>query len=154
MKIEAASEKEIPGTVDGLAKLIRKNLAVSPDVLKELKASSFQLPCKVRSRALRDYNQGVQFLRVGQNLEAVKMFQAATKEDPQFALAYSRLAETDSALGYDSDAEQSSGKALDLSKQLPLSEKYLIEANACSNNEGINKKAIESLPEPGQDIAR
>src|ERR1700687_5021251 len=42
LKIEAASEKEIPATVDGFAELIRKNLAVSPDVLKELKASSFQ----------------------------------------------------------------------------------------------------------------
>jgi eukaryotic-like serine/threonine-protein kinase len=42
LKIEAASEKEIPSAVDGLAELIRKNLAVSSDVLKELKSSSFQ----------------------------------------------------------------------------------------------------------------
>src|SRR6202011_5215651 len=62
LKIEAASEKEIPKTVDGLAELIRKNLAVSPDVLKELKASSFQ-PSSKSVPALRDYNQGVQLLR-------------------------------------------------------------------------------------------
>ena len=142
MKIEAASEKEIPGTVDGLAELIRKNLAVSPDVAKELKASSFQ-PSSKSVPALRDYNQGVQFLRDGKTLEAVKMFQAATKEDPQFALAYSRLAETDSALGYDSDAEQSSRKAVDLSQQLPLTEKYLIEANQARLTKD-NKKAIEA----------
>ncbi len=142
LKIEAASDKEIPGTVDGLADLIRKNLAVSPDVVKELKASSFQ-PSSKSVPALRDYNQGVQFLRDGKNLEAVKMFQAATKEDPQFALAYSRLAETDSALGYDSDAEQSSGKALELSQQLPLTEKYLIEANHARIMKD-NKKAIEA----------
>ncbi len=128
LEIEAANEKEIPGTVDGLAELIRKNLAVSPDVLKELKASSFQ-PSSKSVPALRDYNQGVQFLRDGKNLEAVPMFQAAVKEDPQFAIAFSRLAETDSALGLDSDAEQFSRKALDLDQQLPLAEKYLIEAN-------------------------
>jgi serine/threonine protein kinase/tetratricopeptide (TPR) repeat protein len=151
LKIEAASEKEIPGTVDGLAELIRKNLAVSPDVLKELKASSFQ-PSSKSVPALRDYNQGVQFLggnegvqrgRDGVRLGALKMFQAATKEDPQFALAYSRLAEADSALGYDSDAEQSSRKALDLSEQLPLTEKYLIEANHARITKD-NKKAIEA----------
>jgi serine/threonine protein kinase len=142
LKIEAASEKEIPATVDGLAELIRKNLAVSPDVVKELKASSFQ-PSSKSLPALRDYNQGVQFLRDGKNLQAVKMFQTATKEDPQFALAYSRLAETDSVLGYDSDAEQSSGKALDLSQQLPLPEKYLIEANHARITKD-NKKAIEA----------
>src|ERR1700681_1633412 len=112
LKIEAASEKEIPGTVDGLAELIRKNLAVSPDVLKELKASSFQ-PSSKSVQALRDYNQGVQFLRDGKNLEAVPMFQAAVKEDPQFAIAFSRLAETDSALGYDTDAEKYSRTALE-----------------------------------------
>jgi tetratricopeptide (TPR) repeat protein/predicted Ser/Thr protein kinase len=142
LKIEAASEKEIPGTVDGLAELIRKNLAVSSDVLKELKASSFQ-PSSKSVPALRDYNQGVQLLRSGKNLEAVKTLQAAVKEDPQFALAYSRLAETDSALGYDSDAEKYSRKAVELSQQLPLAERYLIEANHARIMKD-NKKAIEA----------
>ncbi len=142
LKIEAASEKEIPGTVDGLAELIRKNLAVSSDVLKELKASSFQ-PSSKSVPALRDYNQGVQLLRNGKNLEAVKTLQAAVQEDPQFALAYSRLAETDSALGYDSDAEKYSRKAVELSQQLPLAERYLIEANHARIMKD-NKKAIEA----------
>jgi tetratricopeptide (TPR) repeat protein len=142
LKIEAASEKEIPGTVDGLAELIRKNLAVSPDVLKELKASSFQ-PSSKSVPALRDYNQSLQLLRDGKNLQAIKTLQAAIQEDPQFALAYSRLAETDSALGYDTDAEKYSRKALELSQQLPLAEKYLIEANHARIMKD-NKKAIEA----------
>ena len=142
LKIEAASEKEIPKTVDGLAELIRKNLAVSLDVLKELKASSFQ-PSSKSVPALRDYNQGAQLLREGKNIEAVKMFQAATQDDPQFALAYARLAETDLALGYDVDAEKYSRKAVDLSQQLPLAEKYLIEANHARVTKD-NRKAIEA----------
>src|SRR6266446_5095042 len=128
LKIEAASEKEIPRTVDGLAELIRKNLAVSTDVLKELKASSFQ-PTSKSVPALRDYNQGVQLLREGKDLEAQKELQASIKEDPEFALAYSRLAETDSALGYDNEAEQLSRKAVDLSQNLAPREKYLIAAS-------------------------
>jgi eukaryotic-like serine/threonine-protein kinase len=70
------------------------------------------------------------------------MFRSATQEDPQFALAYSRLAETDSTLGYDSEAEQSSRKALELSGHLPLAEKYLIEAIEARVMKD-NKKAIE-----------
>jgi tetratricopeptide (TPR) repeat protein len=128
LKITAANEKEIPHTVDGMAELIRKNLSLSSDVMKELKASSFQ-PTSKSVPALRDYNQSVQMLREGKNLEAVKALQGAIKEDPEFALAYSRLAETDSALGYDTEAEKYSRKALDLSQQLPMAEKYLIEAN-------------------------
>jgi eukaryotic-like serine/threonine-protein kinase len=141
-KIEAASEKDIPGSVDQLADLIRKNLSVSSDVLKQLKASSFQ-PTSSSVPALRDYNQGLQLLRDGKNLDAVKAFQSATTEDPQFALAYSRLAEADSALGYDNDAEQASSKAVDLSQQLNVAEKYLIEA---SHDQIVkdNKKAIEA----------
>jgi tetratricopeptide (TPR) repeat protein len=150
LKIEAASEKEIPGTVDGLAELIRKNLAVSSDVLKELKASSFQ-PTSKSVPALRDYNRGVQLLRDGKNLEAVKTLQVAIKEDPQFALAYSRLAETESALGYDTDAEQNSRKAIELSSQLPLTEKYLIEANHARVMKD-NKKAIEAYEKLAQSM--
>jgi eukaryotic-like serine/threonine-protein kinase len=140
IKIEAVDEKDIPGAVDRLAAAIRNNLAFSSDVVKELQASSFQ-PTSKSVPALRDFSQGGQLLREGKYLDAVKMFQAATQEDPQFALAYSRLAEADSALGYDSDAEQASRKAVELSTELPLAEKYLIEASHASIVKD-NKKAI------------
>ena len=142
VKIEAANEKEIPVSVDRLADLIRQNLSVSSDVLKELKASSFQASSK-SAPALRDFSQGVQLLREGKDLDAVQILQTATQEDPQFALAYSRLAEAESALGYDTQAEQYSRKALELSQQLPLAEKYLIEANHAHVMKD-NKKAIEA----------
>jgi len=142
LKIEAASEKEIPATVDGFAELIRKNLAVSPDVLKELKASSFQ-PSSKSVPALRDYNQGVQLLREGKNLEAVKNFKAATKADPQFALAFSKLAETYANLGYDSEAEQSARRAVELSESLTPAEKYAISASQARISKNY-PKAIEA----------
>jgi eukaryotic-like serine/threonine-protein kinase len=142
LKIEAASESEIPGTVDGLAELIRKNLAVSQDALKDLKASSFR-PSSKSIPALRAYNEGLQLVREGKNLDASKTFQAAVQADPQFALAYSRLAEAESALGFDSDAEGNSRKAVDLSQQLPTAEKYLIAATNARIVKD-NKKAIES----------
>ena len=142
VKIEAASEKEIQSSVDRLADLIRQNLSVSSDVLKELKASSFQ-PSSKSAPALRDFSEGVQLLREGKNLDAAKTLQNAVQEDPQFALAYSRLAEADSALGYDTEAEQNSRKAVELSSQLPLAEKYLIQANHAQIAKD-NKKAIEA----------
>jgi serine/threonine protein kinase len=128
LKIENVSEKDIPGAVDRLADAIRQNLSVSQDILSELKASSYQ-PTSKSPEALRAYNQGLQLLREGKNLEAATSLQAAVKEDPQFALAYSRLAEADSALGYDSEAENSARKAVDLGQNLLPAEKYLIEAS-------------------------
>jgi serine/threonine protein kinase/tetratricopeptide (TPR) repeat protein len=126
--IDAANEKEIPASVDHLAELIRTNLAVSPDVLKELKASSFQ-PSSKSVSALREYNQGVQQLREGKNLDALKDFQKATKEDAQFALAYSKMADAYARLGYDIEAEHAASKAVEFSENLPAAEKYLITAN-------------------------
>jgi eukaryotic-like serine/threonine-protein kinase len=142
LKVDAASEKEIPGTVDRLAELIRQNLSFSPDVVKELKASSFQ-PSSKSVPALRDYSQATELLREGKNLDAVKMLQAVVQEDPQFALAYSRLAEADLELGYDAEAEKNSRKAVELSQTLPAAEKYLVEA-ANARVMKDNKKAIEA----------
>ena len=142
IKIEAVDEKDIPGAVDRLAAEIRNHLAFSPDIVNELKASSFQ-PSSHSAQALRDYNQGVQSLREGKNLNAVKALESATQEDPEFAFAYSRLADADSALGYDSEAEQASRKAVDLSQQLPAAEKYFIQATRARVMKD-NQKAIEA----------
>jgi len=141
VRVEAQTEKDIPSAIDRMADLIRQNLSVSPDVVKELKASSFQ-PTSQSAAAIRDFSQGTQLVREGKNLDAVKVLQAATQEDPQFALAYSRLAEADADLGYDAEAEQNSRKAMELSSQLPLGEKYFIEANH-DYIEKDYKKAIE-----------
>ena len=127
LKIQAASENVIPATVDGLAEMIRKNLSVTPDIVKELKASSFQ-PTSKSVAALRDYNEGVELLRDGKNLEAAKALQKTVQEDSQFALAYARLAETEMASGYETDAEKHSRMAVQLAKDLPAREKYLIAA--------------------------
>src|SRR6266700_5550463 len=76
LKADVPNEKEIPGAVDRLAESIRQKLALSEDVLKELKASSFQ-PNSTSVAALRDYNQGIESQRDGKNLEAQKEFEAA-----------------------------------------------------------------------------
>ncbi len=121
------SEKEIPGAIDKMAESIRQKLALPEDVLKQLKASSFQ-PVSQSVDALRAYNQAIGLQRDGKNLEAQKQFEEATKQDPSFAMAFSGLAQTYSSLGYDSEAEQAAKKAVDLSQNLPESEKYLISA--------------------------
>jgi TolB-like protein len=85
IKIEVPSEKDVPGGIDRLADSIRQNLGMSRDVLAELRASSFQ-PTSKSLPALRDYNRGVQLIRDDKNLEAQKVLEAATKEDPTFGL--------------------------------------------------------------------
>jgi serine/threonine protein kinase/tetratricopeptide (TPR) repeat protein len=154
IKIEVPSEKDVPGGVDRLADSIRQNLGMSRDVMAELRASSFQ-PTSKSLPALRDYNRGVQLIRDGKNLEAQKVLESATKEDPTFALAFSRLAQTYSKLGYDNEAEQSAQKAVGLSDNLPPAEKYLIIATRAqvSKNYPDAIKAYETLAKASPDNA-
>jgi len=152
LKIEGVSEKDVPGAVDRLAEAIRQNLSVSPDLIKELRGSSFQ-PSSKSVPALREYNQGIQLMREGKNLEAAKNFDAATKEDPSFALAFSKLAQTYANLGYDNEAEQASRKALALDETLPQAEKYLIAATDAQISKNYRKaiEAYENLEQVSPD---
>jgi tetratricopeptide (TPR) repeat protein len=127
LKADSASEKDIPSASDKLADSIRQNLALSKDVIRELKASSYQ-PTSTSVEALRDYNQGSTLLREGQNLQAKEHFEAATQKDPNFALAFARLAQSYSNLGYDAEAERAAQQAVSLSQSLPEAEKYLLAA--------------------------
>ena len=141
LKIEAANEKDIPNAVDRLAELIRQNLSVSPDVIKELQAQSFR-PSSTSMDALRSYNDGLELARQGNDMEALKRFQSAVQQDPEFALAYSKMGQTYASLGYDSEAEQAARKAEDLSSNLPARERYLIIASH-ARVVNDNQKAIQ-----------
>ncbi len=152
LKIDIPSEKDIPGAIDRLADSIRQKLALPENVIKELKSSSFQ-PTSTSVDALRDYNQGIGLQREGKNLEARKQFESATKADPIFALAFSKLAQTYSSLGYDNEAEQAAGKAVDLSQKLPEAEKYLIAAVRAQITKNFPDaiKAYENLAKASPD---
>ena len=152
LKATAANEKALPAAVDTLAEAIRRNLALSSDALAELKKQSFK-PSSESVEALRDYDQAVEAMREGRNIDADKLFSSAITADPQFALAYSGLAEAQFALGYESDAEQSSRRAMELadSGNLPLPEKYLIRASHLRIAKD-NKKAIEAYENLAQNM--
>lgn len=152
LKIEAADEKDIPVSVDKLAEDIRHNLAVSPDVMKELKASSFH-PTTKSIDALRQYNEGLESLREGKYLQAQKRLEGATAADPGFALGFSRLAQAYSSLGYDDRAEQASRRAMSLTDNLPAAEKYLISAIHASITKDFPKaiSAYEDLAKAAPD---
>src|SRR5215469_3030922 len=128
LKVEAPNEAALPGTVDRLAQAIRENLSLSASVVKELQVQAFK-PSSKSIPALRDYNEGLQLARQRNDLEARRRFEAAAQEDPEFALAYAKLSEVYSLLGYENEAEVASRKAVELSENLPAPEKYRVEAS-------------------------
>jgi tetratricopeptide (TPR) repeat protein/predicted Ser/Thr protein kinase len=142
VKAEAPNEKALLPAIAQLAKDIQQNLALSSDVLQELRTKSFR-PSSNSLPALRNYNEGVQLSRQGNHLEAAKRFQAAIQADPNFALAFSHLGQTYSDLRNADKAEEFSRKAVDLSEKLPPPERYVIQANYAQVSNDY-RKAIES----------
>jgi tetratricopeptide (TPR) repeat protein len=127
LKVQASSDADLLGAIERLARSVREKLAVSPEASRAL-ASNTLKPSSRSMTALRDYNEGLSLAREGRSQEAIEKFRASTGEDPQFALAFSKLGLTYAALGYDTEAERASRAAVGLSDTLPEPEKYLVRA--------------------------
>jgi eukaryotic-like serine/threonine-protein kinase len=142
----ADNEQGLPAAIDALADQVRKNLNFSSNQVDQLKAQAFK-PTSKSIEALRAYNQGMDFMRIGKNIDAGQSFQSAVNADPQFALAYSALSQSQEALGHQANAEQSSRRASELAttEGLPQLEKMMIDANRAAILE--DKKRAISLYE-------
>ena len=128
LKTDVPSEKELLGGLDNLASQVRANLSSDPDVQKDLKGRGQYVLTK-SVPALRAYDEGLQLARSGKDQDAAKKFEEAIGEDPNFAMAYSRLAQSYHSLGFDDKAEQASRRAVTLSDNLPAQQQYWVEAN-------------------------
>jgi tetratricopeptide (TPR) repeat protein len=131
LKARAVNEAALLTAVQQLATAIREGLSLSSDIVKELQASAFT-PSSRSVQALRYYSEGLALTRQSKHSEALAKFELSTREDPDFALAHAKLAETYASLGRASDAEEVSEKAVQLGQALPLREKYMIEATHAS----------------------
>ena len=138
----AAGENDVVQAAQQLARSIRENLSLTPSAVRELQASPFK-PSSQSVPALRLYTEGLEYSRKGEHSQASKRFEEATKTDPNFALAFSRLGQSLSTLGRGTDAESVSRQAMTLSQSLPAEEKDLIAATHATIIKDVDK-AIEA----------
>jgi tetratricopeptide (TPR) repeat protein len=128
IKIDGASS-EIFALVDEITSRISQELDIetfgeTDRPFVEVSTSSLE--------AFRAYYQGRSELQKGSNQAAVPLFQEAVRQDPSFAMAHARLAETYFHLGDDADAKLSIAAAEALAREapLPLAERYQVHAIA------------------------
>ncbi|HEX4309608.1 MAG TPA: tetratricopeptide repeat protein [Acidobacteriaceae bacterium] len=139
---DVPDQNQLLAGVDKLAGELREKLTADPKVLNDLKAHALR-PTTTSVEALHDYENGVALERAGKNMDALNAFRAATAADMNFALAFSRMAETYSNLGQDDLAQSASRTAMELGETLPAGERYLIEANNAEINHNT-QKAIDA----------
>ncbi len=131
LSTDVANENQLLASLEKLAGDLREKLASTPEILKELQAHSEHVTTK-SIPALKAYDEGTQLARAGQLTQAVTKFEEATTDDPTFAMAFSKLAQTYGAMGYDDKADQASRRAVELSDNLPAQDRFLIAASHAS----------------------
>lgn len=139
---DVPSENALLSSVDQLAAQLRQKLTADPKLQKDLQAHADR-PQTTSLDALRAYENGLSLERAGNDSQAQQEFQTATTADPNFALAWSKLADTFSNQGHDDVAQADSGRAVDLSANLPPRERYLIEADNARITNNL-QKAIDA----------
>ena len=127
LKAQASSEAALLTALTDLARGVRENLSLSRDEVAELTAKAFR-PSTGSVAALKHYNEGLEAMRQGRTTEARTQFQASTREDANFALAYSSLAETYARTSQTAEAERFSRQAVNLATALPEHERLLVQA--------------------------
>ena len=155
LKTDIPSEKDLLSGLDNLASQVRANLSTDPDVQKDLKGQRAVCADEVGAGVACLRRRTATVARSGKEQDAAKKFEDAIGEDPNFAMAYSRLAQSYHRLGFDDKAEQHSRRAVTLSDNLPAQQKYLVEANhaVIMNDTAKAIAAYEKLTKANPDDA-
>jgi tetratricopeptide (TPR) repeat protein/TolB-like protein/predicted Ser/Thr protein kinase len=112
LTVDGRGDEALLGMMDQLVRDVRQALGVSR-AWGETEALTAQLSTKSVS-ALSAYGEGLALSRAGNQIEAAHRLEAATKEDPGFAMAHALLAETYDALGRSDDGKASAERAVSL----------------------------------------
>ncbi len=150
IKVEGQTS-QIFAMVDEISERVKEQLDLSPEQLKGDIDRPIVEVSTVSLDALRIYQSGLEKTRAGANQEAIPFFTEATEADPNFAMAYAKLAEAYIGGGRYEDAQEVIARADELSESasLPLSERYQIHAiKALANND------FETATESYRELAK
>jgi tetratricopeptide (TPR) repeat protein len=129
--------------VDELTGLIKGELDLTADQLRGDTDRPIAEVSSASVEALRSYQSALVELQRGENQAAIEHLKAATALDPNFAMAYAKLAESYLNAGEIREAEAAAGRAQSLSETapLPLAERYQIHAIAAAVKDDLETAA-------------
>jgi eukaryotic-like serine/threonine-protein kinase len=130
--------------IDELSRRIAQGMGVAGQKLETTRMAVAELTTR-STEAYAAYLSGMEQLNRFEEPEARKSFEKAVALDPEFALAYVRLAQTLERDGDTAKIQAAYAKAKELSARAPEKERLLIEARYAWRVERDNRKAIELL---------
>jgi serine/threonine protein kinase len=129
LSLNAEGEKEIFSKVDQITREIKVQLNITPDQLAGDIDKEVETISTTSSEALSHYLKGRHYHYEGKFRESIQSMQRALSFDPDFAMAYRSMTWSYYHLGLLSEQMQSLKKAMELSDNLPILERYVIQGD-------------------------
>ncbi len=141
---EADSKEQVLSTLGRVASQLREKLGESLGSIKKFDAPIEQATTS-SLEALKAFSQGNELRQKGQDREAVPFYKRAIEVDPNFAMAYARLAVAFNNWGETEVAKEYSQKAYDLRDRVSEHEKFYISEKYHSYVTGNRDEVINIL---------
>jgi eukaryotic-like serine/threonine-protein kinase len=143
-QVEAESKEQVLGALGQAASRLRERLGESLGSIQKFSAP-VQQATTASLEALRAFSLGDEQRARGRYLEAIPHYKRAVEIDPNFALAYARLATLFGNLGQQEQAIEASQKAFALRDRVSERERFYISEKYYTHVTGETEKIIEVL---------
>ncbi len=142
VKVETAAT-DVFGAVDQITRAVKQQLDLRPAQIRSDTDRPVAEVSTANFEALRAYQAGLAQLKQGGAKAATPLLQEATNKDPNFAMAYAKLAQAQLDTGEHDAAEGTVARAVELADKAPLptAERYQIHATAALAKEDYEKAA-------------
>ncbi|MBD3366654.1 MAG: tetratricopeptide repeat protein [Candidatus Eisenbacteria bacterium] len=144
VKVEAADDEELLASIAHIAAEVLRSIQSGAE--RDLVTTMVGEKGSRDPAAIRSYVDGLTKLHQGDNIEATALFERAIEMDPEFAMAYTYLGAALTNLGRDEEAAASLAKAVELSGDLPRTDRLFVAARQAVAA-GEPARGIEALEE-------
>ena len=143
-QVEADSKEQVLTSLGKAATALREKLGESLASLKKYDAPIEEATTS-SLEALKAYTQATQLFRQGDQTESIPLFKKAIEIDPNFAMAYGRLAVVYNNAFQSDLGEQYAQKAYDLRNRVSEHERFYLEEKYASYVTGDREEAVKVL---------
>jgi serine/threonine protein kinase/Flp pilus assembly protein TadD len=142
--VEGSGERSFYSMVDELTRRIKANFRLADDVIAADIDRQVERITTSSPEALRDFTEGVEYIRQNEYDQAIVALERATEIDPEFAMAYESIGTAYNNMGYSSVARDYFRRAFELSDRVSERELYQIQGEYYRLTESTYDKAIEA----------
>ncbi len=142
--VQGTGERSFYSMVDELTRRIKESFQIPDEIIAADIDEQVDQITTSSPEALRLFTEGSEYIRQADYGNALQSLEAATKIDPEFAMAYEAIATVYNNLGYTSEAAEYFQRAFEFSDRVSERELYQIQGEYYRSSEETFDQAIEA----------